>query len=58
MVKVVVDSELCLGCGLCIGMYGDTFAFDDSGKAYAIGEIDEAGADDAIANCPAGAISK
>lgn len=56
--KLHIDSETCVGCGLCVGSYPDTFAFDDEGKATVIGEIDEASAEEAIGSCPAGAISK
>ena len=27
--KLHIDSETCVGCGLCVGSYPDTFAFDD-----------------------------
>ena len=57
-IKVKVNSEACIGCGLCVGSYPETFEFDDEGKAKVIGEIDEALADEAIANCPASAIEK
>lgn len=57
-VKVTVDSETCLGCGACVGSFPETFDFDENGKATVKGEIDEAAADDAIATCPVGAISK
>ena len=56
--KLVIDSENCIGCGLCVGSYESAFGFDDDGKATVIGELDEASADDAIANCPVGGISK
>lgn len=56
--KLHIDSETCVGCGLCVGSYPDTFAFDDEGKATVIGEIDEASAEEAISSCPAGAISE
>jgi ferredoxin len=57
-VKVKVDKDACIGCGLCVGTYAQAFEFDDEGKARVIGTLDEASADDAIANCPASAISK
>ncbi|MFA6667311.1 MAG: ferredoxin [Bacilli bacterium] len=57
-VKVKVDSDTCVGCGLCVGSFPDTFEFDENGKAKVHGDIDEGGADEAIGNCPAGAISK
>lgn len=57
-IKLKVDKDLCVGCGLCVGSYAEVFAFDDENKAEVIGELDEATAEEAIASCPAGAISK
>jgi len=57
-VKVKVDSEACVGCGLCVGSFPDAFEFDEEGKARVHGDMEEASADEVIANCPAGAISK
>ena len=53
-----VDSELCVGCGLCVGSYAGAFEFDEEGKAKVVGGLDETTAEEAIASCPAGAISK
>jgi len=57
-IKVKVDSDVCVGCGLCVGSFPDTFEFDENGKARVHGDIEEASADEAVGNCPAGAISK
>lgn len=56
--KLVIDHDMCIGCGLCVASHPEAFEFDDEGKARVIGEADEAGAEDAIANCPVQAISK
>lgn len=56
--KVTVDTESCIGCGLCVGTFDSAFELDEEGKARVIGELDEASADEAVANCPVGAISK
>lgn len=58
MVKVKVDADACIGCGLCIASAPDVFAFGDDGKSIVIGDADEAVADDIIASCPVAAISK
>ena len=47
--KVSVDKDLCIACGLCVGTAPSIFSFGDDGKA-------EAGAEEAINNCPVGAI--
>ncbi len=57
-VKVTVNKDACIGCGLCVGSYPETFEFDEEGKATVIADIDEAVVDEAISNCPAGAIEK
>ena len=36
--KVRVDEEKCIGCGLCLGLADAVFAFNDDGKAVA-GEV-------------------
>lgn len=56
--KVTIDSEVCIGCGVCVSVDDKAFAFDDEGKAHVIGECDEAVADEVISSCPVGAISK
>ena len=57
-VKVTVNKDARIGCGLCVGSYPETFEFDEEGKATVIADIDEAVVDEAISNCPAGAIEK
>lgn len=56
--KPCVDSEACIGCGLCAGTHPDIFAINDEGKAEVIGEGEDADVEDAIASCPVGAISE
>ena len=57
-VKVTVNKDACIGCGLCVGSYPETFEFDEEGKATVIADMDEAVVDESISNCPAGAIEK
>ena len=56
--KLKVNKDACIGCGLCVGSYPETFEFDEEGKATVIADMDEAVVDEAISNCPAGAIEK
>lgn len=57
MVKVTVDADACIGCGLCISSMPEVFAFDDEGKSVVIADADEGAANDVVASCPVGAIS-
>ncbi len=57
--KPKVDKELCIGCGLCSAIAGDTFELGDDGKAVVSnpqGNPEEE-IQDAIDSCPVGAIS-
>ena len=33
MTKVVIDADLCIGCGACTGVAADSFILNDEGKA-------------------------
>ena len=54
-VKLKVNKDTCIGCGACVGALPEAFAFDDSGKAECIKEVENP--DEAKANCPVGAIT-
>jgi len=56
--KLHVESDLCVGCGLCVGSYPEVFEFDDENKAKVVAECDDSVAEEAIASCPAGAIQE
>ena len=54
-----IDKDLCIGCGMCMGTRPAVFNIGDDGKAEVIGSSDdEASIQEAIANCPVGAISE
>ena len=57
--KVRVDQDKCIGCGLCASLAEAIFTLNDEGKAEAgqVSPDDEAAAQDAAANCPVEAIS-
>ena len=58
--KVMVDQELCIGCGGCVGVAPDYFKLNDEGKSEVIKEYDEADEkliEEAITACPVQAIT-
>ena len=60
--KINIDQEKCLRCGMCTGIALDIFEFDDDGNIKPnegnITEENIDSVDDAINSCPVGAISK
>lgn len=57
--KVKVNKDACIGCGLCVATAPDTFGFDDEGKAEVVGDVaDEASVEGAVGSCPVGAIEE
>lgn len=60
--KVVVDQETCIGCGLCTSIAGEVFELKDDGKAHVIADpVPEGQEDDAkesIVSCPVNAIAE
>ncbi|UMZ74509.1 ferredoxin [Natranaerofaba carboxydovora] len=60
--KVEVDQELCISCGLCVDEYPEVFEWNDEGIAQAsteeVPEGKEDDAKDAIEDCPTEAIKE
>jgi ferredoxin len=60
VLKVYVDQDLCISCGLCISICDEVFSWNDDDKAQAIDqEIPEELTDDveeAVESCPTEAI--
>jgi ferredoxin len=54
---IKVDSNACIGCGLCASLHPDVFAMNQDGKSEAISQEDKAGATEAAAACPVSAIT-
>lgn len=58
--KVKVDQNMCIGCGLCINIAPDVFSMNDDNKAQAkddeITEKDQPLAEEAANSCPVSAI--
>lgn len=57
--KVVINENLCIGCGMCVSVSPDIFAMGNDGVAVVLSGQEESceGAMEAIAMCPAKAIS-
>ena len=59
--KVVIDQNLCVGCGTCAAIAPELFKMNAEGKAEFIGEVTDENMevlDRAISMCPTTAISK
>jgi ferredoxin len=55
--KVFVDRDACIGCGVCVNLCPDVFSITDEGKAEAIApETDAPCTQDAADSCPVQAI--
>ena len=57
--RVTVDQNTCIGCGLCVGTAGDVFRLNGDGVAECYAEPSESLRDlvqQAADNCPVGAI--
>jgi ferredoxin len=58
--KIVVDDELCIGCGTCISIAPAYFEFNEEGKSIVKKQYDPADdglIQEAIGDCPSNAIS-
>lgn len=56
--KIIVDKNLCIGCGACVVIAPKTFKLDNEGKVEVIEPVgdNEATIQDAIDSCPVAAI--
>jgi len=61
-VKVYVDQDLCISCGLCISICEEVFHWNDDDKAEAVsGDVPEELEDsvqEAVESCPTEAIKE
>lgn len=59
--KVAVDQDLCIGCGVCPSVAPSIFDMNDDGKAYVLVDEVPAGeedlAEEAVDSCPVAAIT-
>ena len=60
--QVVIDSEKCIGCGMCNGLCPKVFFMNEEGVAEAVDQdvdaADLGNAEEAMENCPVGAIEE
>lgn len=60
--KVDVNKELCIGCGICVNICEDVFQMDDEGLAFVKDDREEtkeeniSSVKEAIESCPTNAI--
>lgn len=57
--KVVVNKDVCVGCGACTAIAPDILVIGDDGLAEAVADVTDAEMDvvnDAVASCPVQAI--
>lgn len=58
--KVAVDRDACIGCGLCVDICPEVFEMDEENIAIVIAQPDtgnEESAQEAVDGCPVSAIS-
>jgi len=56
--KIKVDKEKCIGCGLCASICEQVFALDKEGKAFPKIQKNIPCVKEAIESCPVSAISE
>ncbi len=59
MKKLIVNTENCIGCGACVGIDPEHFAFNDDGLSHPISQdnLESQSLQDAMASCPVAIIS-
>ncbi|WP_099470084.1 ferredoxin [Konateibacter massiliensis] len=59
--RAFVDQDMCIGCGMCVGVEPDVFRMNDEDKAEGYADTTDATREtvaEAIDMCPVGAISE
>ncbi len=54
--KVYVDQNTCIGCGMCAGIAEEVFRINAEGKAEVCTEGDEDAVQEVISSCPVEAV--
>ncbi|OQX70706.1 hypothetical protein B6D52_03665 [Candidatus Parcubacteria bacterium 4484_255] len=53
---MIIDQELCVGCGACANLCPEVFRMQEDGKAEVIKSNDKCDYEMAVDSCPVGAI--
>jgi len=57
--KIVVDQDLCIGCGACVNLCPEVFELDDNAKSQVINnKCENCDSQMVIDSCPVGAIKE
>ena len=56
--KIKVDDDKCIGCGLCANICEEVFSLNNEGKAIVKAQKNIPCVKEAIENCPVSAISE
>ena len=54
--KIIIDQELCVGCGACANLCPEVFRMQEDEKAEVIKSNDKCDYEMAVDSCPVGAI--
>ncbi len=59
MKKLILNTDLCIGCGACVGIDPEHFDFNDENLSHVISEdnLESTSLQDAIESCPVGIIA-
>lgn len=57
MTKVIVDDDVCIGCGACVSACPDCFELNEDGKSKVTVEVCDCDLHEVALNCPVQAIS-
>lgn len=57
MTKIVVDQEICIGCGSCVSACPECFELNADGKSQVTSEVCSCDLDEVALDCPVQAIT-
>lgn len=57
MTKIIVDEEICIGCGACVSACPECFELNENGKSVVIAETCGCDLEEVALDCPVQAIT-